>query len=290
MARTIEEIFESQRTEAIRLAQEMNNTAAENMLNNPSKVAIWRILFYAFAFCAWSLEKIFDNTIALIDAMIAQLTPHSLRWYRSKALAFQFGFDLVPETDKYDNTGKTSSEIEASKLVKYAAVNESIIDGVRVLLIKIAGVDTDGKLTQLPQIVYEAFTAYMERVRDAGNVLVIYNHEADVLRTMVDVYYNPLLLDGSGNRLDGLGGKPVEDAANAYLLSRPFNGEFSNAGFIDALQNAFGVNERNVFLRSMERKIGPNDWQSVGNTIIPDAGYAKFDDNSGLNLNYIPQV
>lgn len=290
MARTIDEIFEEQRQEAIRLADEAGNTDALDMYNNNSRLAIWRLLFYTMAYCAWGLEKIFDSTVSLIDGMIANLTPHSLRWYRSKALAFQYGFDLIPETDKYDNTGKTDNEIAGAKVVKYAAVNETTIDERRVLLIKIAGVDNDGKLVQLPQLVEDAFVTYMERVRDAGNVLIIYNREADVLRTTVDVFYNPLLLDGSGNRLDGLGGKPLEEAALQYLLSRPFNGEFSNAGFIDALQNAYGVNERNVFLRSMERKINENDYQSVGNTFIPDAGYARFADTAGLNINYIPQT
>lgn len=290
MARTIDEIFESQKAEAIRLAQEAGNVDAENMFNNPSRVTLWRMLFYTFAFCAWSLEKVFDQTVALIDGMIATLTPHSLRWYRTKALAFQYGFDLITETDKYDNTGKTIAEIDLSKMVKYAAVNETTVDGRRVLLVKIAGVDGSGILQQLPQLVEDAFVAYMQRIKDAGNVLIIYNRTADVLRTTVDVFYNPLLLDASGNRLDGLGGKPIDEAANAYLLSRPFNGEFSNAGFIDALQNAYGVNNRNVFLRSMERKTSATDWESVGNTFIPDAGYAKFDDLGGLNINYIPQV
>lgn len=290
MARTIDEIFEDQKQEAIRLATEAGNNDALHMFQNTSRVTIWRILFYTMAYCAWALEKILDNTVTLIDGMIATLTPHSLRWYRTKALAFQYGFNLIAETDKYDNTDKTDAEIELSKVVKYAAVNETTIDERRVLLVKIAGVDGTGKLVQLPQLTEDSFTTYMERIRDAGNVLIIYNRAADVLRTVVDVFYNPLLLDGSGNRLDGLGGKPVEEAALQYLLSRPFNGEFSNAGFIDALQNAYGVNERNVFLRSMLRKVSATDWVSVGNTFIPDAGYAKFDDVDGLVINYIPQT
>lgn len=290
MARTIDEIFEEQKGEAIRLATEQGNNDALNMFNNTSRVTLWRMLFYTMAFCAWGLEKAFDSVVALIDAMIAALTPHSLRWYRTKGLAFQYGFDLVAETDKYDNTGKTDAEIAASKVVKYCAVNETTVDGKRVLLIKIAGVDGNGKLMKLSDLVYTAFVAYMERIKDAGNVLIIYNREADILKAVVDVFYNPLLLDVSGNRLDGLGGKPVEDAANNYLLALPFNGEFSNAGFIDMLQSAYGVNNKNVFLRSMQRKINDTDFVSVGNTFIPEAGYTKFDDVGGLVINYVAQV
>lgn len=289
MARTIQQIFNEQKEEAIRLATEQSNDEALEMFNNTSKVSLWRLLFYVFAFSAWSLEKVFDSFVDLVNGIIAALTPHSLRWYRTKALAFQFGFDLIAETDKYDNAGKTADEIEESKMVKYAAVNEAQVDGRRVLLIKVAGVDGSGVLQQLPSIQEAAFAAYMERVKDAGNMLIIYNRIADILKTEVDVFYNPLVLDANGNRLDGLAGKPVEDAANGYLLTLPFNGEFSNAAFVDALQNAYGVDNKNVFLKSMQRKINETDYQAVGNTFIPDAGYTKFDEG-GLIINYIAHV
>ncbi len=289
MARTVQQIFDEQKEEAIRLATEQNNVDALAMFNNTSRVSLWRLLFYTTAFCAWNLEKIFDAFVDLVNSIIATLTPHSLRWYRTKALAFQFGFDLIAETDKYDNTGATDDDIDASKVVKYAAVNESQLDGRRVLLIKVAGVDDGGVLKQLEAPQELAFTTYMERVKDAGNELLIYNRVADILKTEVDVYYNPLLLDASGNRLDGLAGKPLEDAAKSYLLNLPFNGEFSNAAFIDTLQNAYGVDNKNVFLKSMERKINDTDYQSVGNTFIPDAGYTKFD-VGGLVINYVAHV
>lgn len=289
MARTIQEIFDEQKAQAIQTATDQNNQEALDMLNNTSKVSLWRLLFYTMAYCAWSLEKVFDSFQALVQSIIDGLTPHNLRWYRTKFLAFQFGADLVGETDKYDNTGLTDDEIEAMKVVKFAAVNETTIDEKRVILGKVAGVDDSGVLQPLPDEQFAALSAYMERVKDAGNELVIYNRVADLLKTEVDVFYNPLLLDADGNRLDGLAGKPLEDAANAYLLSLPFNGEFSNAGFIDALQNAYGVDNKNVFLKSMQRKISVGNYQSVGNTFIPDAGYVKFDVD-GLVINYISHV
>lgn len=289
MARTIQQIFDEQKAEAIRLATEQSNDEALDMFNNSSKVSLWRLLFFTMAFCAWSLEKVFDGFMDLVNSIIASLTPHSTRWYRTKALAFQYGFDLVPETDKYDNTGIASDVIDASKVVKFCAVNETTVDGRRVLLVKVAGVDSNGILQQLPTLQFDAFVAYMLRVKDAGNFIIFYNRLADLLKTEVDVYYNPLLLDATGSRLDGQAGKPLEDAANNYLLNLVFNGEFSNAAFIDTLQAAFGVDNKNVFLKSMQRKITDTSYQSVGNTFIPDAGYAKFED-AGLIINYISHV
>lgn len=287
MARTIQQIFDEQKAEGIRLAEEQNNEAAISMFNNESRLAIWRLLFFTVAFCVWTLEKLWDNFQELINSIIAALTPHSLRWYRSKALAFQFGFDLLPESDKFNNADRTTEEIQLSKCVKYAAVNEVQLDGRRVLLLKVAGFN--GDLVQLSSVQEQAFVAYMERIKDAGNILIVYNRLADLLKAEVDVFYNPLLLDGNGNRLDGVAGKPLEDAARNYLLSLPFNGEFSNAAFIDNLQNAYGVSNKNVFLQSMLRKINDTTYVSVGNTFIPEAGYTKFDVD-GLIINYIAQV
>lgn len=291
MARTITEIYNEIKAEAVRQATDQGNTEMLDLLNNLSGFSAWRILFYIMAFCSWTLENLWDKFQALINSIIATLTPHHTRWYRTKALAFQYGFNLLPESDKYDNTGYTAAQIEASKLVKYAAVNEATIDGKRVLLVKIAGVDSGGNLVQLPTIVEDAFKAYMEDIRDAGVFIIIYNRQADTLRAVVDVYYNPLLLDATGNSLSGLpAGKPLEDAAKRYLLKLPFNGEFSNAAFVDTLQTAYGVSDKNVFLVTMLRKISPTNFQAVPNTFIPDAGYVAFDVVNGLVINYISHV
>lgn len=288
MARTIDAIFTEMYNEGVRLATEQENTDALNMFNNTSAFALWRLFYYAMAFCVWSFENVQDLFFTNVNNTIANEFAHTPRWYRTKALAFQYGFNLIPDTDKFDNTGKTQDEIDASFIVKYAAVNETTVDGKRVLLIKIATL-VDGVLSPLSDVQLAAFTAYMQEIKDAGVPLIIYNRLADLITAEVDFYYNPLLLDSEGNRLDGLAGKPAEDAANNFLLNLPFNGEFSNAKFIDALQDAYGAAERDVFLLSASRKSGNNDYVSIPNTFIPDAGYARFDVN-GLTINYIPYV
>lgn len=287
MARTIEQIYNEMVSETRRLATEASNQDVFDILNNTSKVAIWKILFYTMAFAVWSLETVFDKFQALIETMLAALLPHTLKWYRTKALAFQYSFNLLTDSDKFDNGTATTQQIEESKVIKYAAVNETTVDGRRVLLIKVAG-ETGGDLAQLTAVQEAAFTAYMQKIKDAGNKLIIYNRLADLLRCEVDIYYNPLLLDSSGNRLDG-GGKPVDEAAQSYLRNLPFNGEFSIAAFADTLQFAYGISEKNVFVKKFERRTGIGVWQAIANTFIPDAGYTRFDTN-GLAVNYLPHV
>lgn len=285
MARTVNEIFEEMKAEAIRLSTDANNADAIAMFNNTSKFAIWRILFFAIGYCIWSLEKLWDAFQILINSIIANEMPHTLNWYRTKAIAFQYGFPLIADSDKFDNTGFTDQQIGDSKVIKYAAVTETTIDGKRVLQIKIAGKQGDD-IVQLDNAVEVAFTAYMQEIKDAGVPIIIYNRVADVIRATVDVYYDALLLDENGNRLDGLGAKPVEEAAKNYPFNLDFNGEFSNAAFIDDIQNAYGVSKRKAFLVSAERQVGAA-WQAIPNTFIPEAGYAEFD---SITINYHADV
>jgi hypothetical protein len=289
MATSITDIFERMRQEGIAKASEAGNTEAVAMFSNTSKVAIWRIIYYAIAFCIYTHETIFDAFVTTVSNLLAAQLPHTLRWYRTKALAFQSGFNLVIDTDRFDNTGYTDSQIEASKVVAYAAVNEATVDNIRSLIIKIAGKDTSGSPTQLSDSEQIAFTAYMTEIKDAGNRLIIYNRQADLIKATVNFYYNPLLLDGNGNRLDGGSGKPVEDAANAFPFQLDFNGEFILAQFVDAMQNAYGASRRRVDLISFQKKTGLNPYESVASSFVPDAGYAKFDVD-GLTINYLPDV
>lgn len=288
MARTIDEIFNEMKAEGIRLATEQNNADAIDMFNNNSALAVWRLLFYIMAFCVWTFEVVQDNFFISVNTTIANEFAHTLKWYRTKALAFQYAFNLIPDTDKFDNVGKTEQEIADCKIIKYAAANETTVDSKRTLLIKIATL-SDGILAPISEVQLAAFEAYIKEIKDAGVSVTIYNRLADLIKVEVDFYYNPLLLDNLGNRLDGLGANPVVEAANNYLLNLPFNGEFSNARFIDALQSAYGAAENNVFLKSASRKAGNNDYESIANTFIPDAGYARFDEG-GLIINYVPYV
>lgn len=285
MARTRTEIFNEMVDEAKRLATDAQDQNMLDMLDNISNVAVWKILFQVMAFTVWTVEKLWDSFLALINSILASEVPHTRGWYKSKALAFQYGFPLLADTDKFDNTGYTQQQIDDSKVVKYCAVSETTVDGKRVLLMKIAGKSGDD-IVQLINAVEIAFKAYMEDIKDAGVPILYYNKAADEIRATITVYYDPLLLDATGNRLDGLGGKPVEDAANNYSFNLDFNGEFSNAAFVDDMQNAFGVSKRKVFLQTVERKVG-GVWQAIPNTFTPDAGYAEF---SSLTFNYIADV
>ncbi len=285
MARAITDIYNEMVAEANSRAAAASNTDVQDMMANTSQFAIWKIPFFAIAFAIWTFEKIQDTFTALVQLMLNEQLPHNTRWYRKVVLDFQYGFTLLPDSHKFDNTGYSAAQIEASKIIKYAACNETIINNRKVLLIKVARL-VNGELAPLDSSQFAALNAYLEEVRDAGVLFIVYNRNADLLRATIKVFYNALLIDNQGNRLDGLPGKPVEDAANNYLLQLPFNGRFSLAKLVDEMQKAYGCNDGGVYINSFERKIEGNAWQSVSDQFIPDAGYTKYD-AAGLTINYI---
>ena len=284
MARTTQQIYDSMVAEANRLA--VGNADMIALLANTSKVAVWKLLFYVMAYAVMSFEKIMDAFKVSVDTNISEMKAHRLSWYRNMAKAFQDGFNLIPDSDQFD-PASSDADPEASKIVKYAAITETILDNKRVLLLKIATLSgTD--LVPLDNTPLASFITYMNTIKDAGVPLIIYNQAADLLRCEVNVYYNPMLLDENGMRTDAAG-YPVMEAAINYPLTLEFDGEFINAGFIDALQSSYGVSRRKVNLIKMERKTGTANWQSIPSSFIPEAGYCKFD-TGGLVIHYLPDV
>ncbi|WPC10731.1 hypothetical protein LEQ05_12815 [Riemerella anatipestifer] len=129
MARSIEEIQDE-------ILTAKANEPALQELNSSSKTSIWRLWVYITAFAIWVLEKLFDAHKAEVFEALRQLKPHTARWYRNKALAFQYGFDLLTDSDQFNNTGQTPEQIEESKIIKYSAVTEAKTESR--LIVKIA--------------------------------------------------------------------------------------------------------------------------------------------------------
>lgn len=212
-------------------------TVDENLvgLNSQSKVSIYRLMIFIVAYAIWLLEQIFDTHKSEVDALIEAKMPHRPSWYRTKALAFQYGFDLIPDTDKYDTTGFTDEQIEDSKVIKYAAITKS---GGQ-LYVKIA-TETDGVLAPIAPEVKEAFGAYMEEIADCGVKYLVVNNLPDILLLNIQIYRDPLVLDENGMSIL-TANYPVQDAINEYMKELPFNGELVLPHFVDKLQQVDGV-------------------------------------------------
>lgn len=247
-----------------------------------SKVAIFRLFTRIVASCAWTVEILFDTLKTEVNDLLAALKPHTLRWYAKKAAAFQYGCELAVDSDVYDNTLLTEEQVDATLIVKYVAVTE----GNKLLRVKVATEDTDLEPLTEPQL--EAFAEYMARIKDAGVRLQIESNAADSLKLSLKIFYDPLILNSDGQRIDGADSEPVQNAVKAYLKNLPFNGTFVLAYLTDALQKVDGV----VIPHIVEAytKYGALPFTSIDVKYEPDAGYLRIaDEEEDLTIEFVPQ-
>lgn len=282
MARSIEDIQEQ-------IYQAKASEPALSELNSTSKTAIWRLMIYIVSVAIWTLEKIFDFHSKEVDEMLSELKPHTARWYRNKALAFQYGFDLKEDSDIFDNKGNNEEAIANSKIVKYSAVIEK---DTGQLIVKIA-TEQGGKLQPISQTQQQAFEAYIAEIKDAGVRVAVTNYLPDRLILNLQVYYDPLVLDENGVHRSN-GNKPVEDAIHQYMKELPFNGEMILAHLTDKLQVVEGVKIPHL-LEAKSAWIEPDlggygTAQPISVSIIPESGYfeVSFDNQEfKSNIKYI---
>lgn len=280
MAQSIEEI----QNEIIAAKEAQPALAA---LNSTSKVSIWRLWTYVFAAASWTQQKKQDMHKAEVLDIIENQSAHRVSWYKEKALAFQMGHALIPDSDQYDNTGLTESEIDAARVVKFADAEEvyDIFGNVKGITIKVARL-VAGDLAPLTDVQMAAFMIYWKRVKDAGVNVYGRTSVADKLRTELTIYYDPLVLSSTGERLDGTDSTPVQDSLDNYLKNTlNFNGEFVTLDMVEALKTVEGVVIPHV--ESIEAKFVDLDFTPIPVRYPPDSGYLRIEP-SDLTINWIP--
>jgi hypothetical protein len=289
MARTIQQIYDSMilekqvHTELNALQPNIDSAQTLlNDLNSPSKVAIWRTLFFTIAVSIWVLEKLFDEHVKWIENRAKELIVGTTAWYHTMALKFQYGDALVFANDKYEY----ATVNEVAKIVKLVSVNE--VGGQ--VLIKVAKLDSSLLPIPLTTPELDAFKAYMQKVKVAGVKLVMVSRVADLLKINYVVYYDPLVLTSTGELISTPGVKPVEDTINNYIKSLPFDGVFTVTELTDKIQQTIGV--KNPVFQSAFAKLGVNPYVSVGDYYKPNAGYLQVDSSFPLSgsITYIPYV
>lgn len=124
MARTIAEIKDSMTADLMRnpdVARAYGFETGAAFSSHFSKVSVESLLFYIVACAIWVLENLFDQHRRDVEQRIEAIIPHRPKWYRDKVLGFMKDKTLVPDTDHYDTSGMNDGDIEAARVVKYAA-------------------------------------------------------------------------------------------------------------------------------------------------------------------------
>ena len=241
-----------------------------------SRVSIESILLFTVASAIWVLESLFDTHRQEMNDLLATKKPHRLKWYRDKALAFQFGRSLKDDEDVYDTI------VDSERVVKYA----SAVEYQGKLYIKVAGGSDADKHPILPNEL-TALNAYFAEVKDAGVKLEIVNEPADHIRLSIDIYYDPMVFSSSGLRNDN-GADTIRDTIKAYLQNLPFNGEYRNADLIDRLQALDGVVIPEMKdAQSVSHADYGGAWTAIQAKALPVSGYYKIYSDSDLTLRFV---
>lgn len=253
-----------------------------------SKVSLESILFYIVAFCAWTLETLFDKHLDDMEVLYREHHAHTFSWYNNKAKAFMLGYKLIRFTSNYDTTELSEAQIEEAKIITNAScIKRFNSNNTSFLRLKVA--KQDGKmLKKLDEMELASFSSYMSEIQDAGVDLVCTSNEADYINMKWVVYYDPQVLDGEGNRLDGSASDVVKTAIRDYVQDLPFNGLYKLTYHIDVLQKVQGVVDAYIKEAFVHPELSSQYVSVTESGTIADAGYFKFYSDNDLIVEMIP--
>lgn len=267
-----------------------NKNTVLSELNSTSKTALWKQFLEVVSTAYWAFVSVSDLHDKETEVLIQEQKVPNLRWYRNKALSFQYGFDVETDSDVFKKTIQvdgvdveaTEEQIEASKVIKYCAVDRKVINNRSSLIIKIAG-EENGEIIQTSDDVKNGLKKWFEEdgAAAAGDVITYINYKGDILSFSVDVYINPLVLMSDGRHKINLN-YPVEDSIKTYLKNLPFNGEFDIQKFEAAILATEGVlklKTNKVESKWIVPQGGDADgyglFQPISVYKIPESGYFK---------------
>ena len=240
-----------------------------------SRVSVENLLLYVVAVGIYTLEALLAEHRTDVDAAIDETLPHRPKWYRDRVLQFLKGRPLVEDSDRYDTSDMTDEEVEALRVVKYAAATESA--DASLLTVKVAGEAADGSRTPLDAETETQLLAYLGEVKDAGVRIALVNQEADQFRCTVDVWYDPMLTAQ-------VVGDACRRAIVDYIQNLPFNGEYTHMALIDRLQAVEGV--RVAELRGASVQVaGEQTLTAIDARHRPVAGHMAPASDDGITLN-----
>ena len=260
MARSIEEIQNE-------IIKEKEKHSALNDLTSTSKTAVWRLWVYIVANCIRFHEKI-------VEKNAQNSRPHTIRWYREQALAFQDGHNLVWKNGQFNYASSQAT----AKIIKQCAVIENTTGSLEI---KVAG-QNGSNPAPINDLQLSRFKSYINQIKDAGNKIEVVNRPADLLDISLEVYVDEQLYYlADGALIRDANQKPVEKSAYDFLKKLEFNGAFVRTFFKDHLQQVEGV--KLPVIKSIKWKYGDFAYKETEEWQLPDAGYFKIEN---LNITY----
>ena len=247
-----------------------------------SRISLEALWIYIVAYAAWVTERLFQDHTNEVEAYIATMKPHTLRWYQEKAKAFLYDVPLIDGTDTFNTNGMTEEQIDKARIVKFAAVTEA---ENATLYVKVASQTAAGNPQPLTDTQLQAFKTYLREYKDAGVRVDVISTKGDFINLDITVHYNPMLLNENGE--DTQGNKPVEQAVKQYIENLPFNGEYRNNDLLNAVLKAQGVVMASI--NSAKQSLDGTHYTAINAYTTPYAGYFLYSRSKNtLKVNYLP--
>lgn len=252
-----------------------------------SIVSFESVLFDVLAISWFVLKELFSQHRKEIDEKIAKQKTHRLAWIQGMYLNFQYGFELLPESDLFNNDDATPDQIEESKIIKYCAVSES--DTQREVIIKIA-TEVSEELAPVKADKMETIYEYTTRIKGVGVPYRIINYLPDLLKLKIRIYRDPLVLDNRG--MDRTSANyPVEDALKEFMKELPFDGALQIQDLSNKLEKVPGVKLVQIDLAQScwinPATNGYGDFTNIDVRKVPESGYFKIVDFNGISYEVL---
>lgn len=260
MARTAQEVYD------VIIAKKQTFPVLAEM-DSVSAVAVFKLWGWITAEEISLFETIFDQAKSDLQEIVDSNVYGTAPWFVSILKKFQEGDNLqiLP-----NGTLGYSIIDESKQIIKHASFLEQT-GGIMLLKVATEAGAVLGPITneQLTQV-----RGYLNKRRPAGVRYSVISEEADKLRMVAEVYYNPLFT------LDTIKTN-VEAAVTAYLNNLSFDGIVYASKLTDVIQEIEGVED--IYINQL------TGISSAGNTLFnrsyrARAGYLIPDDTAGNTL------
>lgn len=225
---------------------------------------MWRA-YWSICGHSWlGYAALFEQYRTDINDEIANLKPHSLRWYVEKVKAYQEQ-DGTPDKLPTDEYGQVNSDTYAAiaeerRIVKYASAQE--VNGQ--IAIKVAGI-SDGEPCQIKDKSLLNIKYYMSQIKDAGVPVSVNTYPADKIKLTVAIYYNPLKINEEEVKTQ------VVAAVKQAVKNLPFNGDCKTSDLLDAIRAIDGIEVADILTFQAGAAYG--EYINVSGYYTPVSGY-----------------
>jgi hypothetical protein len=250
-------------------------TTSEQTLSNAnatSKVSMWRLWVWIFAFAMWVHEQI-------IFKLSEQSRPQNIPNFKNTVFNFHDGLEhkFIEGKFQYDFTG--ISNPHSLKIIKKVAVFENDDEEI---VVKIAlennELATDEQLDRIK--------SYLKNEKPPGAALVLINKMPDELKINFTVWVDTQVIDKVTGRLLGVTDEvyPVEVAIENYLNNLEFNGAFVCNKIEKEIESQTGIKLVNI--DSIQWKYEGYPFTDFSIFKVPESGHFKIEPEN-LTINYL---